>query len=72
MQCTIVPKICYLEIGRMLLKQKETLHAKIRMLSKSHVIYQPPQQWANDVLTLTNPQSIPAIQATGWSPEMDA
>ncbi|KAH3970472.1 hypothetical protein HBH98_002450 [Parastagonospora nodorum] len=72
MQYTMLPRIRYIGVGRMLLKQKETVHAKVRTLSKSHVINQPPQQWANGVITLVDPQSIPAIQATSWSPEMDA
>ncbi|KAF2818928.1 histone acetyltransferase GCN5 [Ophiobolus disseminans] len=72
MQCTMLPRIRYLEVGRMLLKQKETVHAKIRVLSKSHVVHQPPQQWANGVVTPIDPRSVPAIEATGWSPEMDA
>ncbi|KAF2175146.1 histone acetyltransferase GCN5 [Zopfia rhizophila CBS 207.26] len=71
MQCTMLPRIRYLEVGRMLQKQKETVQAKIRSLSKSHIIHQPPQQWANGVLTPIDPRSIPAIRATGWSPEMD-
>jgi histone acetyltransferase len=72
MQCTILPRIRYLEVGRMLLKQKETVHAKIRALSKSHIIHQPPQQWADGVITPVDSRSISAIQATGWSLEMDA
>jgi histone acetyltransferase len=55
----------------MLLKQKETVRAKIRSLSSSHVIHQAPQQWANGVLTIIDPRSIPAIEATGWNPAMD-
>ncbi|KAL1899644.1 histone acetyltransferase [Ceratocystis pirilliformis] len=70
MQCSMLPRIRYLEAGRMLLKQKETVQAKIRHLSKSHIIHQPPQQWANGV-TPIDPLSIPAIRATGWSPDMD-
>ncbi|KAI5917604.1 histone acetyltransferase GCN5 [Camillea tinctor] len=71
MQCSMLPRIRYLEVGRMLLKQKETVQAKIRCLSKSHIIHQPPQQWANGVVTPIDPLSIPAIRATGWSPDMD-
>ncbi|KAI9675709.1 MAG: histone acetyltransferase [Caeruleum heppii] len=71
MQCSMLPRIRYLEVGRMLLKQKEALHAKLRPLSKSHIIHPPPQQWANGVVTPTDPLSIPAIRATGWSPDMD-
>ncbi|KAK2755097.1 histone acetyltransferase [Arachnomyces sp. PD_36] len=71
MQCSMLPRIRYLEVGRMLLKQKETVLAKIRTLSKSHVIHSPPQQWVNVTVTSIDPLSIPAIRATGWSPDMD-
>ncbi|KAI9849860.1 MAG: histone acetyltransferase [Sclerophora amabilis] len=71
MQCSMLPRIRYLEVGRMLLKQKEALQAKIRPLSQSHIIHPPPQQWANGVVTPIDPLSIPAIRATGWSPDMD-
>jgi len=71
MQCSMVPRVRYLEVGRMLLKQKETVQAKIRALSKSHVIHPPPQQWSNGAITPIDPLSIPAIRATGWSPDMD-
>ncbi|CRG85934.1 hypothetical protein PISL3812_02937 [Talaromyces islandicus] len=70
MQCSMVPKIRYLEVGRMLRKQKEAVLAKMRNLSKSHVIHPPCQQWENGV-TPIDPVSIAAIRATGWSPEMD-
>ncbi|KFY43137.1 hypothetical protein V495_04145 [Pseudogymnoascus sp. VKM F-4514 (FW-929)] len=71
MQCTMLPRIRYLETGRMLLKQKEAVQAKIRLLNKSHIVHQPRQQWANGIVTPIDPLSIPAIRATGWSPDMD-
>ncbi|MCJ1312712.1 histone acetyltransferase [Agyrium rufum] len=84
MQCTMVPKIRYLESGRMLLKQKEAVLAKIRAFSKSHIVHQPPREWkqANAAATAAgtgatvplpalNPLDIPAIKASGWSPDMD-
>jgi histone acetyltransferase len=71
MQCSMLPRIRYLEVGRMLLKQKETVLAKIRALSKSYVVHQLPPQWAGGVVTPIDPLSIPAIRATGWSPDMD-
>ena len=70
MQCTMIPKIRYLEAGKMLLKQKEVVHAKIRSVSKSHVIHDPPTEWKNGVCKI-NPLDIPAIKASGWSPDMD-
>ncbi|KAJ5206119.1 Histone acetyltransferase (Gcn5) [Penicillium cf. griseofulvum] len=39
MQCTMLPKIRYLEMGRMLTKQKESVQAKIRAFSRSHIIH---------------------------------
>jgi histone acetyltransferase len=71
MQCSLLPRIRYLEVGRMLLKQKETVLAKIRPLSKSHLIHPPPQEWVKDVVAPIDPLCIPAIRATGWSPDMD-
>ncbi|KAJ5899003.1 hypothetical protein N7495_003747 [Penicillium taxi] len=70
MQCTMIPKIRYLEVGRMLVKQKEAVQAKIRAFSLSHVIHQPPKEWKNGVRKI-DPLSIPVIQESGWSPDMD-
>jgi histone acetyltransferase len=71
MQCSMLPRVRYLEAGRMLLKQKETVLAKIRKLSKSHIVHPPPAEWADGVKPI-DPLSIPAIRDTGWSPDMDA
>ncbi|RDL42394.1 Uncharacterized protein BP5553_02373 [Venustampulla echinocandica] len=70
MQCTMLPRVRYLEMGRMLLKQKEAVHAKIRAFSKSHQVHQPPKQWKNGPCKI-DPMSIEAIRASGWSPDMD-
>jgi histone acetyltransferase len=70
MQCTMVPKIRYLESAKMLLKQKETVHAKIHAFSKSHIIHAPPKEWKNGLCKI-DPMQIPAIKASGWSADMD-
>ncbi|KAJ5217221.1 hypothetical protein N7468_010229 [Penicillium chermesinum] len=49
MQCTMLPKIRYLEMGRMLLKQKEAVQAKIRAFSKSHIIHPRQKRWSLDM-----------------------
>ena len=76
MQCSMLPKIRYLESGRLLLKQKAAVHAKIKAVSKSYEIHQPPSSWRNAVkgqaLGVIDPLSILAIKETGWSPDMDA
>ncbi|CBX97782.1 hypothetical protein LEMA_P091910.1 [Plenodomus lingam JN3] len=71
MQCSMVPKIRYLESGRMLLKQKECANAKIRAVSKSYEIHPPPAQWAKGDVKPIDPLTIPAIKNSGWSPVMD-
>lgn len=70
MQCSMLPKIRYLEAGKMLRKQKEAVQAKIRAFSKSHIVHPPPKEWKNGV-TKIDPLSIPAIKESGWSPDMD-
>ena len=76
MQCSMLPRIRYLESARMLLKQKAVVHAKIRAVSKSYEIHKPPAVWAKaapgEPLPHINPLDIPAIRATGWSEDMDA
>ncbi|KAJ6004370.1 Histone acetyltransferase (Gcn5) [Penicillium canescens] len=70
MQCTMLPKIRFLEMGRMLTKQKESVQAKIRAFSRSHIVHPPPKEWKNGVHPI-DPLSIPAIKESGWSPDMD-
>ncbi|KAA6415320.1 MAG: histone acetyltransferase [Lasallia pustulata] len=55
MQCTMVPRIRYLEAGRMLLKQKEAVMAKIRAFSKSHIVHPPPREWSSSKPALPPP-----------------
>ena len=75
MQCSMLPKIRYLESGRLLLKQQAAVHAKIRAVSKSYEIHQPPAAWAKapagEPLPEIDPLEISAIKATGWSKDMD-
>ncbi|KAF8534819.1 Bromodomain-containing protein [Trichophaea hybrida] len=70
MQCSMIPRIRYLEVPRMLAKQKEAVNAMIRANSKSHVEHPPPKAFKNGPCKI-DPSSIPAIRDAGWSPEMD-
>lgn len=76
MQCSMLPKIRYLESGRLLLKQKACVHAKIRAVSKSYEVHPPPAQWKglgkSASFPSIDPLAILAIKETGWSPDMDA
>ncbi|KAG8418524.1 hypothetical protein J3459_012395 [Metarhizium acridum] len=49
---------------------KECVQAKIRAYSKSHIVHAPPKEWKNGVREI-DPLDIPAIRASGWSPDMD-
>ena len=74
MQCSMLGRVRYLEMGRLLLKQKSAVHAKIRAVSRSYEIHPPPAAWKKQKageLTSIDPLTIPAIRATGWSPAMD-
>merc|ERR1711939_345770 len=70
MQCSMLPKIRYLQVPRMLQKQKEAVMAKIRAVSKSPIVHPPPAAWKNGICEI-DPMSIPAIKESGWSPSMD-
>ena len=70
MQCSMIPKIRYLEAPRMLQKQKEAVMAKIRAVSKSHIVHPPPAAWKNGIVEI-DPMMITAIKESGWSPSMD-
>ena len=70
MQCSMLPRVRYLEQHRMLLKQKEAVLAKIRAFSNSDVVHQPPKEWKNGAFQI-DPMSIKPIRDSGWSPDMD-
>jgi len=70
MQCSMLPRVRYMESRKMLHKQKETVLAKIRAFSKSHQVHQPPKAWKNGACKI-DPMSVEAIRASGWSPDMD-
>ncbi|KAI5811459.1 hypothetical protein DFH27DRAFT_605562 [Peziza echinospora] len=70
MQCSMIPKIRYLESSKMLAKQKAAVHAKIRAISKSHIVHPPLKQFRNGPCKV-DPAMIPALKESGWSPEMD-
>lgn len=60
MQCSMIPRIRYLEAPRMLAKQKEAVHAMIRANSKSHIVHKPPAAFKNGPCKI-DPSSIQAI-----------
>lgn len=71
MQCRLLPRVRYLELGRMLQKQREVTRAKTLAIDKKSAVQQPPAQWKNGVVPI-HPMSISAVAASGWTREMDA
>lgn len=67
LQCSMLPRIRYLEAAKMLAKQKECVQANIRAISKSHVVHPPLKQFRNGPCKV-DPQSIPALgRSPGYS-----
>lgn len=72
MQCTMLPRIRYLDAAKILLLQEAALRRKIRTISKSHII-RPGLKVFKDLKNITpvDPMTIPGLKEAGWTPEMD-
>jgi histone acetyltransferase len=70
MQCTMLPRIRYLDASKILLLQKAAIICKIRAISKSHIV-RPGIQAFKDGATQIDPMTIPGLKEAGWTPEMD-
>lgn len=72
MQCSMLPKIRYLDAGKILLLQEAAIRRKIRTLSKMHIVRPGLEHFRNmDNITPIDPLDIPGIKESGWTPEMD-
>lgn len=67
MQCTMIPKIKYLDSQSIILAHRKAVYEKIQRISKSHVIY-PGLNF--DGKTVIDPKLIPGLAEAGWTPEM--
>jgi histone acetyltransferase len=70
MQCTMLPRIRYLDASKILLLQKAAIMRKIREISKSHVV-RPGIQAFKSGSKSVDPMTIPGLKEAGWTPEMD-
>ncbi|KAK9313768.1 hypothetical protein V1522DRAFT_284366 [Lipomyces starkeyi] len=70
MQCSMIPRIRYLEGSNILLRQKAAIMSKIKQISKSHVIRTGIEEFKLEG-TQFDPLMIPGLQDAGWTPEMD-
>lgn len=70
MQCTMLPKIRYLDSAKILLLQKAAIQRKIRSISQSHVVRSGLKHFQKSNKPI-DPMLIPGLKEAGWSPEMD-
>jgi histone acetyltransferase len=72
MQCTMLPKIDYLDKKNIFKIQQDAIMTKIREMSKSHVVYPglPQFQPGAPPGVKVDPKDVPGLKETGWSPEM--
>ncbi|WVW84008.1 hypothetical protein I302_106034 [Kwoniella bestiolae CBS 10118] len=74
MQCTMLPQVKYMEVHQMLADQKAAILAKIRTISRSHIVH-PGLAIFRDVkpgeqVKLTKEQ-VPGLAESGWNPDLD-
>ncbi|KAF9127042.1 histone acetyltransferase [Mortierella sp. 14UC] len=70
MQCTMVPRVKYLEVNSLLQTQRRAVITKIKEVSKSHIIYPGLQDFKNGAKEV-DPMTVPGIKESGWDPLMD-
>ncbi|ANZ76812.1 BA75_03386T0 [Komagataella pastoris] len=72
MQCSILPKIRYLDSSKILLLQKAAILKKIRSVSKSNFVHPGLKQFKSaNVIKGVDPMTIPGLKEAGWVREMD-
>ncbi|PVU93870.1 hypothetical protein BB559_003146 [Furculomyces boomerangus] len=71
MQCTMLPRVKYMESKNILNLQRQAILSKIKLLSKSHIIYDGLTNIKKEEFPI-DPYSIPGVFESGWTPETDA
>ncbi|EJD02882.1 histone acetyltransferase GCN5 [Fomitiporia mediterranea MF3/22] len=74
MECHMLPKVDYLNTQELIAQQREAILTKIRQMSKSHVVHPGLPQFQEGMpegITV-DPQDVPGLRETGWTPDMQA
>lgn len=69
MQCTMLPKIRYLESSEIMARQKAAILWRIAVTSKDHIVFPGIDLFRNG--GQVSPEDIPGLKETGWTQEMD-
>lgn len=75
MQCTMLPRMRYLDSNKILLLQKAAIARKIRASSRSHIVYSGLDVFRHPLpadFEGIDSMTIPGLKEAGWTPEMDA
>ncbi|CAB52569.1 Histone acetyltransferase gcn5 [Schizosaccharomyces pombe] len=70
MQCTMIPKIKYLEANLILAIQKAAVVSKINRITRSNVVY-PGLDVFKDGPAHIEPSQVPGLMEVGWCKEME-
>ncbi|GAA95427.1 uncharacterized protein L969DRAFT_101548 [Mixia osmundae IAM 14324] len=70
MECNMLDRIQYLDVQNILAKQKEAVLAKIRLISRSHIVHRGADLFQNGATSIDY-RSVPGLRDIGWTPEMD-
>ncbi|ORX63145.1 hypothetical protein DM01DRAFT_1379671 [Hesseltinella vesiculosa] len=72
MQCTVVPKMNYLQAQKILAIQKRAVYEKTKEYSTSHIVFPGLDMPANeDGKRSIDPLKVPGVRESGWTLEMD-
>ncbi|KAH8119107.1 histone acetyltransferase GCN5 [Phellopilus nigrolimitatus] len=78
MQCKMLPKVDYLAAPALVARQRDAVLAKIREMSRSHVVHPGLPQFRDGADAdagagaRVEPQDVPGLRETGWTPDMQA
>ncbi|KAG7838533.1 hypothetical protein KL943_000609 [Ogataea angusta] len=71
MQCSLLPRIRYLDSAKILMLQKAAILSKIRSISQSHVVRPGLKHFSKPNAKPLDPITIPGVKEAGWTAEMD-
>lgn len=71
MQCSMLPRIRYLDSPKILSLQKAAILRKIRSIGRSHIVHKGLDHFKQKSFEPLNPFDIPGLKEAGWTREMD-
>jgi len=63
----MLPRLSYLDSRTLLARQKEAILAKIRLVSRSHIVYRGRDIFPDDSVTHVDPDHVPGLSTFPFS-----